>query len=79
MFTKLRFTHHCSEGGVINDRNFKLIPMAQTLVFAYKHAAICNLSKNWEKSYDHPREHKKSRDITLPTKVCLVKAMFFFQ
>ena len=30
----------------------------------------------WKKSYDQPRQHI-SRDITLPTKVCLVKAMFF--
>ena len=31
----------------------------------------------WKKSYDQPRQHIKSRDITLPTKVLLVKAMFF--
>ena len=29
----------------------------------------------WKKSYDQPRHHIKSRDITLPTKVHLVKAM----
>ena len=29
----------------------------------------------WEKIYDQPRQHIKSRDITLPTKVHLVKAM----
>ena len=30
------------------------------------------------RSYDQPRQHmKKQRDITLPTKVCLIKAMFF--
>ena len=29
----------------------------------------------WKKSYDQPRQHVKSRDITLPTKVHLVKAM----
>ena len=28
-------------------------------------------------SDDNPRQHIKSRDITLPTKVCLVKAMVF--
>ena len=28
-------------------------------------------------SYDQPRQHIKSRDITLSTKVCLVKAMVF--
>ena len=31
----------------------------------------------WKKSYDQPRQNIKSRDITLPTKVCLVKAMVF--
>ena len=28
-----------------------------------------------KKSYDQPRQHVKNRDITLPTKVHLVKAM----
>ena len=33
---------------------------------------------SWEKSDDQPRQHiKKSRDVTLPTKVHLVKAMVF--
>ena len=32
----------------------------------------------WKKSYDQPRQYiKKNRDITLPTKVCIVKAMVF--
>ena len=31
----------------------------------------------WTKSYDQPRQHIKSRGITLPTKVCLVTAMVF--
>ena len=31
----------------------------------------------WKESYDQPRERIKNRDITLPTKVCLVKAMVF--
>ena len=31
----------------------------------------------WKKSYDQPRQHIKSRDITMPTKVRLVKAMIF--
>ena len=31
----------------------------------------------WKKSYDQPRQHIKSRGITLPTKVCLVTAMVF--
>ena len=31
----------------------------------------------WKKSYDQLRQHIKSRNITLPTEVCLVKAMVF--
>ena len=31
----------------------------------------------WKKSYDQPRLYLKSRDISLPTKVHLVKAMVF--
>ena len=31
----------------------------------------------WKKSYDKPRQHIKSRDITLLTKVCEVKALGF--
>ena len=31
----------------------------------------------WQESYHQPRQHIKSRDITLPTKVHLVKAMVF--
>ena len=31
----------------------------------------------WKKHYVQPRQHVKSRDITLPTKVHLVKAMVF--
>ena len=32
---------------------------------------------SWKKSYDQPRHILKSRDITLPTKVDLIKAMVF--
>ena len=31
----------------------------------------------WKESYDQSRQHIKSRDITLPTKAHLVKAMVF--
>ena len=31
----------------------------------------------WKETYDQPDSILKSRDITLPTKVCLVKAMAF--
>ena len=34
---------------------------------------------DWKKSYDQPRllSRLKSRDVTLPTKVCLVKTVVF--
>ena len=32
----------------------------------------------WKKSYDQTRQNIKNRDITLPTKVCLIKAMLFY-
>ena len=31
----------------------------------------------WKESHDQPRQHIKNRDITLPTKVHLIKAMVF--
>ena len=31
----------------------------------------------WKKSNDKHRQHIKSRDITLPTEVCIVKATVF--
>ena len=31
----------------------------------------------WKKSYTQPRQHIKKQDITLPTKVRLVKAVVF--
>ena len=31
----------------------------------------------WKKSYDQPRQHIKNRDITLPRKFRLIKAMLF--
>ena len=31
----------------------------------------------WKKSYDQPTHHIVKQDITLPTEICLVKAMFF--
>ena len=31
----------------------------------------------WKKSYDQPRQYIKKQNITLPTNVCLVKAMVF--
>ena len=32
----------------------------------------------WKKSYDQPSQHLKNRDITLPTKVHLVKAVVMY-
>ena len=40
-------------------------------------AAMKLKDTSWKKSYDQPRHHIKSRDITLPIKVHLVKAMVF--
>ena len=40
-------------------------------------AAMKSKDTPWKKSYDQPRQHIESRDITLPTKVRLVKAMVF--
>ena len=39
--------------------------------------AAIKLKDGWKKSYDQPIQHIKTRDITLPTKVHLVKAMVF--
>ena len=36
-----------------------------------------NITAPWKKTHDHLDSILKSRDITLPTKVCLVKAMVF--
>ena len=35
------------------------------------------MTASWQKSYDKPRQLLKIRDVTLPTKVRLVKAMVF--
>ena len=32
---------------------------------------------SWRKNYDKPRQHIKNRDITLLTKIHIVKAMIF--
>ena len=32
---------------------------------------------SWKERYDKPRQRIKSKDITLPTKVLIVKAMVF--
>ena len=36
-----------------------------------------NITAPWKKTHDHLDSILKSRDITLPTKVCLVKATVF--
>ena len=41
------------------------------------HTTIYKIDDPWKKSYDQLRQHIKSRDITLPTKVHQVKAMVF--
>ena len=47
--------------------------LLQIVTAAMKLKDTCSL----EESYDQHRQHIKSRDITLPTKVHLVKAMIF--
>ena len=55
--------------------DFVLLYSKITVDSGYSHELkdTCSL----EKSYDEPRQHTKSRGITLPTKVHLVKAMVF--
>ena len=43
----------------------------------YSHEIKRCLDFSWKKNYDQPRQHIKKRDIPLPTKVHLVKAMVF--
>ena len=45
----------------------------QMVTAAMKLKDACFLEEN----YDQPRKHIKSKDITLPTKVCLVNAVVF--
>ena len=40
-------------------------------------AAMKLKDTSWKKSCDQPRQHFKKRNITLPTKVRLVKAVVF--
>ena len=40
-------------------------------------AAMKLKDTTWKESYDQPRQHIKSRDITFPTKVHLIEAMVF--
>ena len=37
----------------------------------------CRSSAETRWAYDQPRQHIKSRDVTLPTQVCIVKAVVF--
>ena len=41
------------------------------------HTTIYKIDDPWKKSYDQTRQHIKSRDITLPTKVHIIKAIVF--
>ena len=60
-------------GETVEDFIFWAPKSLQMLTAAIKLKEACSLKE----SYDQPRQHVKSRDITLPTKVCLVKAMVF--
>ena len=55
-------------------------PRSKCLLISWLHlpSAVMKLKDAYSlESYDQPRQHIKSRDITLSTKVCLVKAMVF--
>ena len=57
---------------------FSCVPKSQwTVTAAMKLKYTCSLGKKKKKSYDEPRQHIKSRGITFPTKVQLVKVMVF--
>ena len=61
---------------------YSLWPVLDCLYFHLPTSMIITLSLQssvtWKESYDQPRQSIfKSGDITLPTKVCLVKAMVF--
>ena len=75
---------HCSMSG----SNYCFLTCIQVSQEAVKVVCYPHLFKNfpqfvvihtvkWKKSHDQPRQHIKSRDITLLTKVHLVKAMVF--
>ena len=51
--------------------------VADFIFWGSKITADGDCSHEVKESYDQPRQHVKSRDITLPTKVCVVKAMVF--
>ena len=57
----------------VRDFILGALKLLQMVIAAMKLKDACSLKK----SYDQPRQHIKNRDITLPTKVCLVKAMVF--
>ena len=62
-------------GEMVNSDRFYLLGPKITVHSDCSHE-IKRLSP-WKKSHDKPREHIKSRDITLLTMVCIVKAMVF--
>ena len=68
------------------SRHFLGGPVVKNSMFPMQGAQVQSLIREldptccqtWKKSYDHNIDSiLKSRDITLPTKVCLVKAMVF--
>ena len=62
------------DGETVSDSVFWAPKSLQMVTAAMKLKDVCFL----EKSYDKSRQHiKKQRVVTLPTKVCLVKAMVF--
>ena len=65
-------------GGATIYELFFLVHQVSTLVMLFTKNNVKRQPSEWDKkSYDQPRQHIKSRDITLPTKARLVKAMLF--
>ena len=59
---------------VLDARLFSCSPKSLQMMTA---AMKLKIFAPWNKSYDQPRQYIKSRDITLLTKVHLVKALVF--
>ena len=57
-----------------SKRLFFLAPKSLQMVTA---AMKLKMLTPWKQSYDQPRQHTKSRNITLPTNIHIVQAMVF--
>ena len=60
-----------------NGNSGRLFSWAPKLLWMMTVATKLKEFAPWKKGYDKPRQHIKSRDITLLTRMSLVKAMIF--